>query len=70
MLPRMDFQDLQWLYCMQTAGLTAALFKNKEGSVELLLVNIAQAGINHTRFAGHSFHIGAATTAAAKGIDE
>ena len=53
------------------------LFQHRDGSpvtrqrfVELFRCKLAQAGVNYKQFAGHSFRIGAATTAAAKGLSE
>ena len=53
------------------------LFRMKEGSpltrvalVEKVRKALTQAGINPARYAGHSFRIGAATTAAASGISD
>ena len=36
----------------------------------MLRATLAQAGVDYTRYAGHSFRIGAATTVAAKGMSE
>lgn len=51
------------------------LFRHKNGSpltrqqfVERLRSTLGKAGVEYSRFSGHSFRIGAATTAAARGI--
>ena len=38
--------------------------------VAMVRVSLAQAGVDYTRYAGHSFRTGAATTAVAKGMSE
>ena len=54
-----------------------ALFTFRDGRVltrarfvELVRAALRKAGVEHEKYSGHSFRIGAATTAAAKGIED
>ena len=66
------------LDCLHARGTGAgALFTFGDGRVltrarfvELVRAALGRAGVDQAKYSGHSFRIGAATTAAAKGIED
>ena len=41
-----------------------------KGFVEVIWDGLSRAGVDQSKYCGHSFHIGAATTAAARGVED
>ena len=45
------------------------MFSYRQRLVEALCLALARSGIDDSKYSGHSFRIGAATTAASKGVE-
>ena len=66
---------LSYLQCRGPAPGPLFVFKDgrfltRKRFVELVRDGLARADVDHRKYCGHSFRIGAATTAAAKGIED